>query len=93
MSNFMRVLSFQKMVSPVLLQILFWAGIGGVLFGTYVLVKLEHWAWWIALIFGSLLTRVIFERGILSFRSYNRLDEIALSLSRLELLLRDKPQE
>ncbi len=93
MANFMRVLSFQKMVSPVLLQILFWAGIGGVLFGTYVLARLEHWAWWIALIFGALLTRVIFERGILSFRSYDRLDEIASSLRNLEILLRDKPQE
>lgn len=93
MSNFMRVLSFQKMASPVLLQILFWAGIGGVLFGTYVLIRLEHWGWWVALIFGTLLTRVIFERGVLSFRAYDRLDEIASSLRNLEMLLEDKPQE
>jgi len=82
MSTFTRILSFQKMVSPFLLQILFWAGIGGVLYGTYVLIKLDHWAWWIALLAGTLVTRVIFERAILSFRSYDRLVEIAASLER-----------
>ena len=84
MSEFQRILSFQKMISPFLLQILFWAGIGGVLYGTYVLIKLEQWSWWLALVFGSLLTRVIFERAMLSFRSYDRLVEIAASLERLD---------
>ena len=84
MSELTRILSFRKMISPLLLQILFWGGIGGVLYGTWVLVKLENWAWWMALVFGTLLTRVIFERAILSFRSYDRLDEIAA-------LLREKP--
>ena len=77
MSQFLQVLSFRKMISPVLLQVLFWAGIGGVLYGTYVLIKLEHWAWWTALVFGSLLVRVLFERALLSFQSYDRLNEIA----------------
>lgn len=80
MSEFTRILSFQKMLSPLLLQLLFWGGIGGVFYGTWVLVKLEHWAWWMALVFGTLLTRVIFERAILAFRSYDRLDEIAALL-------------
>lgn len=80
MSEFTRILSFQKMHSPLLLQLLFWGGIGGVFYGTWVLVKLEHWAWWMALVFGTLLTRVIFERAILAFRSYDRLDEIAALL-------------
>lgn len=84
MATFMQVLSFRRMISPVLLQILFWAGIGGVLYGTYTLIKLEHWAWWTALIFGTLLVRVIFERAILSFRSYDRLNEIASLLSKLD---------
>lgn len=82
MSNVIRVLSFEKMISPVLLQILFWGGIGGVLFGTYVLIKIDQWAWWVALIFGSLLVRVLFERAILSFRSYDRLDEITALLKK-----------
>jgi hypothetical protein len=81
MSTITRILSFQKMVSPFLLQILFWAGIGGVLYGTYVLIKLDHWAWWIALLTGTLVTRVIFERAMLSFRSYDRLVEIAARLN------------
>jgi hypothetical protein len=81
MSTITRILSFQKMVSPFLLQILFWAGIGGVLYGTYVLIKLDHWAWWIALLTGTLVTRVIFERAMISFRSYDRLVEIAARLN------------
>ena len=80
MSRIWGVLSFETMISPFLLQILFWAGIGGTLYGTYVLVQLGHWAWWIALVFGSLLTRVLFERFILSFRTYDRLGEIAVLL-------------
>lgn len=84
MSKVIQVLSFQKMVSPVLLQILFWGGIGGVFYGTYVLLTLGQWAWWIALVFGSLLVRVLFERAILSFRSYDRLDEISSVLRGLE---------
>jgi hypothetical protein len=72
------------MISPFLLQILFWAGIGGVLYGTYTLIVLDQWAWWMALVFGTLLVRVIFERAILSFRSYDRLNDIASLLRKLE---------
>ena len=71
------VLSFQHMLSPVFLQILFWSGIGGVIYGTYVLADRGHWAWPLSLVFGSLMVRVIFERAILAFRSYDRLCEIA----------------
>ncbi len=70
------VLLFRRMIAPVLLQVLFWAGIGGTVYGAYVLIQLGHWAWWIALIFGVLATRVMFEAGILAFRSYERLCEI-----------------
>ena len=83
MSSIVQVLTFRKMISPVLLQVLFWGGIGGVLYGTYVLLQLDQWAWWVALVFGSLLVRVIFERAILSFRSYDRLNEISVSLREL----------
>ena len=84
MSNVLQILSFRKMISPVLLQILFWGGIGGVLYGTYVLFKLDQWAWWVALVFGSLLVRVIFERAMLAFRSYDRLNEISVLLRELK---------
>ena len=68
-----KFLSFELMVSPLVLQLLFWAGIGGTLYGSYVLIQLGHWAWPFPLVFGPLLVRVIFERAILSFRSYDRL--------------------
>ena len=84
MSNVLQILSFRRMISPALLQILFWGGIGGVLYGTYVLLKLEQWAWWVALVFGSLLVRVVFERAILAFRSYDRLNEISTALRELK---------
>jgi len=70
------ILTFERMISPFLLQILFWAGIGGTLYGTYDLIRLEHWAWWMALIFGVVVTRVIFEFSILAFRAFDRLNEI-----------------
>ena len=73
-------LTFKTMVSPVVLQILFWAGIGGTFYGAFVLFTRGHWAWWMALVFGSLLTRVMFEFALLSFRSYARLSEIAATL-------------
>lgn len=82
MSRLIDVLMFRKMVAPFILQILFWAGIGGTIYGAYVLFQLEHWAWWIALVFGGLTTRVIFEFGILTFRSYERLCEIRDMLKR-----------
>lgn len=76
MKSFIEILTFERMIAPVLLQVLFWGGIGGTLYGTWVLLQLGHWAWWMALIFGTLVTRVIFEGAILSFRIYDRLGEI-----------------
>ena len=70
------ILKFRTMIAPVLLQIMFWAGIAGSLYGTYVLIKLGNWAWPFSLIFGILATRVIFEGAILAFRMYDRLADI-----------------
>lgn len=77
--------TFKTMVSPVVLQILFWAGIGGTFYGAFLLVTVEHWAWWMALVFGSLLTRVVFEFVLLSFHTYDRLSEIAAALDARKL--------
>ena len=82
MERLINVLLFRQMIAPVILQILFWAGIGGTMYGTYVLVQLHQWAWWMALVFGTLTTRVLFEFGILTFRSYERLGEIRDLLKR-----------
>ncbi len=77
------VLLFRRMISPAILQLLFWGGIGGVLYGTYVLLLLEQWAWPLALVFGTLLVRVVFERAIIAFRTYDRLGQICDELDEL----------
>ncbi len=76
MSTLTDILRFRVMVAPYLLEILFWAGLAGTFYGAYWLLVHDHWAWWMALVFGSLLTRVIFEFGLLAFRSYERLVEV-----------------
>lgn len=78
------LLTFKSMVSPFLLQVLFWAGIGGVMYGTYVLIRLENWAWVFAISLGPLLVRVVFERAILAFRTYDRVNEIGRELDSLK---------
>jgi hypothetical protein len=75
-------LTFERMASPVLLQVLFWAGVAGTLYGAYVLYQLGNQAWPFPLIFGPLLVRVIFERAIIAFRSYDRLCDIHDQLKR-----------
>lgn len=61
---------------PFALQILFWAGIGGTLYGTWWLYSHDNWAWIMALVFGSLGTRLIFESLILRYQTYIVLTEI-----------------
>lgn len=80
MKQIWEILTFRKMISPVILQILFWAGIGGTLYGSYVLYIMGNWAWPFPLILGPLVIRVLFESWMLAFRSYDRLGEIRDSL-------------
>lgn len=70
------VLRFRIMIAPYVLEILFWCGFAGTLYGAYLLFLRDHWTWWIALVFGTLVTRLIFEFALLAFRSYDRLVEI-----------------
>ena len=81
MQALIEALTFRRMIAPALLQVLFWGAIGGVLYGTWALVQLGHWAWWVPLVFGSLATRVLFEGAILAFQSYERLCEIRDALT------------
>ncbi len=81
MNGLIRLLAFRTMVSPILLQLLFWAGVAGCLYGAYVLYSLGNWAWPFALFLGPLLVRVIFEQAILQFRIYYRLGEISGALN------------
>ena len=73
MSDVSRFLTFKTMLSPVLLQVLFWAGLAGTLYGTWVLYRLENPIWPIPLIAGPILVRVIFERAILAFQSFDEM--------------------
>ena len=76
MNALANVLRFRVMIAPYLLELLFWAAIAGTCYGAYLLLARGHWAWWIALVFGTLLARVMFEFALLAFRSYDRLVEI-----------------
>lgn len=84
MRKIIDVLLFKIMIAPIILQILFWAGIGGTLYGTYVLYNMDHWAWPFPLFLGTLLVRVIFEMALLNFRIYSRLSEISHHLGSRE---------
>ncbi len=81
MGTMLDVFRFRTMIAPYLLEILFWCGVGGTLYGSYWLYQHDNWAWWIALVCGTLATRVVFEFGLLAFRSYERLVEIRDSLT------------
>ena len=83
MSRLRDILRFRIMIAPYLLELLFWGGIAGTLYGTYWLFTHDNWSWWLALVFGTIVTRVIFEFGLLAFRNYQCLSEIrdALQIS------------
>ena len=80
MGTLIDLLRFRKLIAPYILEVLFWAGIAGTFYGSYWLFMHDHWVWWIALVFGVLLTRLIFEFALLAFRSYDRLVEIRNAL-------------
>ena len=73
-------LGFKKFITPVALQILFWAGIAGTLYGSWWLYTHDNWAWMPALVFGILLTRLIFESFILKYQVYLQLNDIRKKL-------------
>ena len=81
MVTFIDYLLFKKFVTPVALQLLFWGGIGGTLYGTWWLYSHGNWAWIMALVFGTLITRLIFESFILRYQIYIRLTEISDKLN------------
>ena len=82
MTSLWNVLTFRTMLSPILLQILFWGGVGGTLYGASWLLTRGNWAGWMALVFGLVGVRFIFEIAILAFRNYEALNEIRNSLKR-----------
>ena len=90
------ILLFRKLITPYVLQILFWGGIGGTFYGAYWLFVHDNWAWWMALVFGTLLTRLIFESAMVRFRTYERLNQIGAKLddiARSNTPLQSQPDE
>ena len=75
-SNTRDYLLFRKFIMPMALQILFWAGIGGTLYGTWWLYTHDNRAWIPALVFGTLMTRLIFESFMLRYQTYVMLTDI-----------------
>jgi hypothetical protein len=69
-------LKFERFIMPYALQVLFWAGIGGTLYGSWFLYVHDNWAWVMSLVFGTILTRLIFESFILRYQTYIMLEEI-----------------
>lgn len=82
MKNLQKYLRFEKFIMPVALEILFWAGIAGTLYGAWWLYQHDNWAWIMALVFGVLLTRLVFESFILRYRTYIVINEINQKLDR-----------
>ncbi len=70
------VLRFRVMIAPYILEVLFWAALAGTFYGAGWLYLHGNWAWWMALVFGTLVTRIIIEFALLAFRTYDRLVEI-----------------
>lgn len=76
MSTLKNYLLFKKLIMPVALQILFWAAIGGVLYGSWWLFINDNWAWIMSLVFGSLVARLIFETLLVRYQTFVCLTEI-----------------
>lgn len=74
-------LLFKKFIMPAALQLLFWTGIGGTLYGTWWLYTHDNWAWIMSLVFGTLMTRLLFESFILRYQTYICLNEIREKLN------------
>ncbi len=76
METLKKYLLFKKLIMPYALQILFWAAIGGVLYGSWWLFTNDNWAWIMSLVFGTLGTRLIFEALLVRYQTYLTLREI-----------------
>jgi hypothetical protein len=70
MAKLIDYLTFREFVTPYALQFLFWTGIGATLYGTWWLYTHDNWAWIMSLVFGTLVTRLVFEGLILKYRTY-----------------------
>ena len=80
MASLREILLFRQFIMPYALQLLFWAAIGGTLYGTWWLYTHDNWAWIMSLTFGPLVARLIFESFILRYQTYLCLNDIRANL-------------
>ena len=76
MKHVIDFLLFRTLMAPLLLQVLFWGGIGGTLYGTWWLFAHGNWAWVMSASFGPVMTRFVIEHSILRYRSHQALNDI-----------------
>ncbi len=76
MHTFIEYLLFRKFILPASMQFMFWAGIGGTLYGTWWLYTHDNWAWIMSLVFGTLVTRLLFETLIIRYETFILLRDI-----------------
>lgn len=70
------LLLFERLIMPYALHLLFWSAIGGNLYGAWWLYTHGNWAWMMAISFGPLVTRLIFESLIIRYKAYTCLQDI-----------------
>lgn len=84
-------LSFRKMITPLIIQILFWVGVAGsIIFGLVTIGSsfgrsgggLQFLYGLLIMIIGPVVTRIYCELLILFFRMYDTLNDIKASLAK-----------
>ena len=70
-------LFFRKMISPILLKILFWPALAASIYYSIWLIRGGLTIGWVPLIVGSLFVRVMFEVMLLFFSINENLNAIA----------------
>ena len=74
------LVAFRRMISPTLLQIMFWpAAFASIYYSAWLIVE-GNLIGWIPLIVGTLFVRVVFEVMILFFRVFEKLSDIETAI-------------
>lgn len=72
--------AFRRMISPLLLQIMFWPALIASIYYSAWLILEGNPIGWVPLIVGTLFVRVVFEAMILFFRVFEKLTDIHAAL-------------
>ena len=76
----MDLVTFRTMISPVVLQILFWpATIASIYYSAWLILE-GNAIGWVPLIVGTLFVRIVFEGMILFFRVFEKLSDIEAAI-------------